>query len=161
MRPGYSALKANHYSSTPGNDNYRTGNAVFSEIGIDLAALMKDNRAYENTCAVRMSIALLKCKVVFEGRMKIKSGAFKGLKIEPGAKLLADALSKSTFGKPKYLSPATAPKEIGTKKGLVFFDRVIGYGGGHIDLIEPQSNTQVCHSDCYFVCKEVWFWELA
>ena len=83
--------------------------------------------------------------------------------IEPGAKLLADQLRKSLyFGKPViFTNPKNAAVQIGNKKGIIFFWKIVGYDGGHIDLISTTSRQQMCHSDCYFECKEVWFWEMA
>lgn len=42
-----------------------------------------------------MSVALIKSGVRFNGRLTIKSGDWKGKKIETGAKLLADQLSRA------------------------------------------------------------------
>jgi hypothetical protein len=56
--------------------------ALFKEIGWDD---LIDNDAYENTCAIRVSMALIKCGVTIpEGRMAIKNGPHKGKMLEPG-----------------------------------------------------------------------------
>jgi hypothetical protein len=162
MKPLYYTLKGNHYSSEPGSADYVSGEDLYKEMGYDLSALMAQNAGYANTCAARMSLALLKSGVSFTGRLKVKAGDHKGKLIEPGAKLLADQLyKKSVFGKATiFTDAASAAAKIGTKKGVVFFWKITGYDGGHIDLVEPATSTQVCHSHCYFNCKEVWFWEL-
>lgn len=79
--------------------------------------------------------------------------------IEAGAKLLADQLVKpSVFGRPEIIkNPTNILSELDNKQGVVFFWKITGYGGGHIDLIEPNL---VCHSNCYSGCKEIWFWPL-
>ena len=59
---------------------------MYQELGYDLVDLLKLNSGYKNTCATRMSVALLKAGVSIAGRLKIKSGK----SVEPGAKLLAD-----------------------------------------------------------------------
>ncbi|WP_335341476.1 T6SS effector amidase Tae4 family protein [Brenneria corticis] len=83
--------------------------------------------------------------------------------MEPGAKLLADQLYKdNVFGKAELYTDANqAARALRNRKGVVFFNAITNYGGGHIDLLEPLSdNMHQCHSDCFFNCKEVWFWEL-
>lgn len=161
MKPQYSSLKKNHYSSDPANSNYLSAKEVYSEAGYDLDKLIAQNPAYENTCAVRMSLALIKAGINFNGRLKIKSGPHKGKSIEPGAKLLADQLMKShIFGKPEIYKPPDFLKKIRNRKGVVLFWKITGYGGGHIDLIEVLNTVFICNSNCYMQSKEIWFWEL-
>ncbi len=114
-----------------------------------------------------MSLALIKFGVNFTGRLKIKDGPHKGKLIEPGAKLLADQLMKSTvFGKPEVYKPSefiknvTGRKGVPGRKGVVLFWKITGYGGGHIDLIDASNSAAVCNSNCYFNSKEIWFWPL-
>lgn len=157
MKPSFSMLKKNHYSS-----NIVSGYDLYKEIGYDYATLQQQNSGYINTCATRMSLALIKSGVKFDGRLTIKDGNWKGRKIEAGAKLLADQLSRpGVFGKPVIWRDSDKFKaELGNKKGVVFFWKITGYDGGHIDLIEPTTAGAICNSHCYFSCKEIWFWEL-
>jgi len=60
MKPTYQNLKKHHYSSEPSNDNYLSGAALYEEIGYKIDDLIKQNAGYANTCATRMSIALIK-----------------------------------------------------------------------------------------------------
>ncbi|BEN11805.1 hypothetical protein SMETP3_22930 [Serratia marcescens] len=163
MKPLYRQLKSSHYSSDYSSPGYLAAEAVYAEIGYELDTLLKQNPGYANTCAVRMSLALLKAGISFKGRLPIKKGAYKGKAIEPGAKLLADQLHRSSsFGKANiFFNAPDAEKGIGNKKGVVFFNKITNYDGGHIDLIEPENSLLTCHSHCYFNCKEVWFWELS
>jgi hypothetical protein len=162
MKPSYALLKGNHKSSDPFSSSYVAGPEIYSEIGYNYDTLIKQNPAYENTCAVRMSLALLKTGVIFTGRLPIKDGTLKGHSIESGAKLLADQLMrKDVFGKPELFKDASkASAKIGNRSGVVFFHKITGYGGGHIDLIDGLSAVQLCNSGCYFGAAEVWFWEL-
>lgn len=161
MKPTFQTLKSNHYSSEPGNKNYKSAADVYSEIGYKVEDLLKQNAGYANTCATRMSLALIKSGATFNGRLTIKLGSYKNKKIEPGAKLLADQLMQnSSFGKPEIINPTQGPATIGDRKGLILFWKITGYDGGHIDLIETSNKLQLCNSHCYFNCKEVWFWEL-
>ncbi len=161
MTPTYKKLRDHHYSSDHTRSGYVSAEDLYKEIGYTLEELVKQNAGYSNTCAVRVSLALLKAGVAFKGRLPVKAGPFKGKMIEPGAKLLADQLKlPSVIGKPKYLKPEDASAKIGMKRGVVFFWKIVDYGGGHIDLIETVTMEQQCNSNCYFSCKEVWFWEL-
>lgn len=57
MRPLYEQLKRQHYSSNHTRAGFASGEQVFSEIGYDYSTIIKQQPAYENTCAVRMSLA--------------------------------------------------------------------------------------------------------
>lgn len=163
MKPLYERLNNNHYSSTEETHNFLSRKELYKEIGYDDEVLIKESKAYKNTCATRMSLALIKSGVHFNGRLKIKSGPYKGRHIEPGSKLLADQLSREgVFGKPKIYKggPSELIAKLNGKKGVIFFWKLAGYGGGHIDLIEVDKFTEVCHSQCNFLCQEVWFWPL-
>lgn len=123
--------------------------------------LLQQDPGYENTCAVRMSLALIKSGVTFSGRLTIKDGPYKGRKIEPGAKLLADQLIRSdVLGRPIFVDVKKPIPALLGKKGIIFFWKIVGYGGGHIDLIELTETVVVCQSNCFFDCKEIWFWPL-
>ena len=68
MKPSYSKLKSHHYSSNENARNFVDAKLLYSEIGYSRASLLRQNRAYRNTCAVRMSLALLKAGVPFAAR---------------------------------------------------------------------------------------------
>lgn len=161
MKPTYSTLKSNHYSSNELATGFVDADQLFKEIGYEQKKLIAQNPGYVNTCAVRMSLALLKSGISIKGRLQIKSGALKGKFIEPGAKLLGDNLAlPHILGKPKVYSAENFLKSINGKKGIVLFWKITGYGGGHIDLIDVTNLTATCNSACYFASKEIWFWEL-
>ncbi|WP_338845603.1 T6SS effector amidase Tae4 family protein [Massilia sp. W12] len=161
MKLSYFSLKKYHYSSDKFSLAYVSGADLYHEIGYVQDDLIKQNAGYVNTCATRMSLALLKHGAPINGRLKVRVGKFKGRTVEPGAKLLADQLAKPDFlGKPQIYRTIEAPGKLVGKRGIVFFWKIEGYSGGHIDLIEPSNAAQVCHSACYFSAKEVWFWPL-
>ncbi|WP_374328433.1 T6SS effector amidase Tae4 family protein [Azonexus sp.] len=161
MNLSFASLKSNHYTSDIYRSDYVSGDTLYSELGYDQKALIKQNSGYQNTCATRMSLALIKSGVTIHGRLKIKGGTHKGQLFEPGAKLLADQLARpQVLGKPQVFKAADAPAKLAGKKGIVFFWKIDGYGGGHIDVIETTNGTQVCNSACYFSSKEIWFWPL-
>ncbi|WP_068638334.1 T6SS effector amidase Tae4 family protein [Thauera butanivorans] len=161
MKTTFATLKSNYYSSNELQGNYVSGADLYAEMGIDHDDLIRQNPAYVNTCAARVSLALLKSNVPFAGRLRIRKGPYEGRLIETGAKLLADQLAKpGVFGRPELLPPASAPSRLNGKKGVILFWKIAGYGGGHIDLIEPSTTGQVCNSGCYFQAQEIWFWPL-
>ncbi|WP_335341475.1 hypothetical protein [Brenneria corticis] len=81
MKPLYEQLKKHHYSSRGENPSFVASKDIYAEIGYDYTELIKENQSYQNTCAVRMSLALLKCNTSFQGRISIKKGPYKGKKL--------------------------------------------------------------------------------
>jgi len=118
---------------------------------------------WANTCAVRMSIALLDCGVRLHGRIPIKSGPLAGRSVEPGQNRLSDWLVRA-HGAPRIVTYDRAsthgPDELFGRRGIVSFMRLPGYPGGHIDLLDAQNGWLVCSRACYFDASEVRFWEL-
>lgn len=162
MKPIYAVLKSHHNSSEITSSSYLSAEGLYKEIGYDVNSLIKQSPGYANTCATRMSIALIKSSVSFIGRIKIKAGKYAGRSIEPGARLLADQLARpEVLSRPKiFTKPTDAPAYLMGKQGIIFFWKIVGYDGGHIDLVESSNSTQVCNSHCYFSCREIWFWQL-
>lgn len=148
-------------------NNYSSNKSVlkpelFKEIGWnDLI----NNDVYANTCAIRVSLALIKSGVTIpEGRMPIRAGTHRGKKIEPGQAKLSNILAmKSMLGKPEKFKSGEYEDGIGNRTGIVsFFHLVPGvYENGHIDLVAPQAGgSKRCASDCWWSSKEVWFWPI-
>lgn len=118
-------------------------------------------KAYEDTCAIRLSYALLLAGVHLPGaRMQAKAGKINGRYIEPGQAKLSNIL-KGIWGAPEvYASEASAEAGIGKRSGVVSFFRIRGGNGGHIDLIWTQYSFQNCARHCYFTAATIWFWPL-
>lgn len=101
MRPKFSALERNY----PKHDSIDTAQ-WFQEVGWDE---LINHSAYANTCAIRMSLALIKVSVPIHGRIAIKKGPFKGQRIEPGQASLSKMLSaNSLFGAPEKFERKSA-----------------------------------------------------
>ncbi|GAA5172770.1 T6SS effector amidase Tae4 family protein [Viridibacterium curvum] len=148
MKPSYAALKAaNFLSDTAATD----------------LALSASNPGSINKSALRMSLTLLECGLPFMGRLPVKTGRHQGKFVEPGTTRLAEQLSmRSILGKPEIFTDAEIAKyDLSYKRGVVFFEPITGYDGGHIDLLEPANATLLCSVYGYFNCKAIWFWELA
>jgi len=133
---------------------------LFREIGWDD---LIDNDVYANTCAIRVSLALIKSGVTIpDARMRIKAGTHRGKRIEPGQSKLSHILAKrSMLGQPEKFKTGEYESGIGTRSGIVsFFHLVPGvYENGHIDLVIPQAGgAKKCASQCWWSSREVWFW---
>jgi hypothetical protein len=155
MKPSFAALRQHYPRNT-------LQEALFTDIGwTDLIS----KPAYRDTCAIRMSVALLASGMSLpKARMKATAGKLKGRYIEPGQDKLSLIL-KRTWGKPEvYKGKLSARDGIGKRSGVVSFFRIHGGGtadGGHIDLIWPGINGfQQCARSCYFSASEIWFWPL-
>jgi hypothetical protein len=125
-----------------------------------------NNPAFLDTCAIRMSMALLGAGVALpSARMVASDGTLKGKRIEPGQARLSGIL-KRIWGAPEvFMGERGAHAGIGARTGVVSFFRIHGGGpsdGGHIDLIWPSDGGFFrCARSCYFSAVEIWFWPLA
>jgi Type VI secretion system (T6SS), amidase effector protein 4 len=138
-----------------------SGSALYESIGYPEYA---HHAMWENTCAIRMSLALLGAGIAISpGRISIKVGKYKGRFIEPGQARLSAFLVR-TIGQPeKYKGGTAARAGIGQRRGVISFYKL--WGGtdsqGHIDLIAADEWGQIlCSDDCYWSSVEVWFWPL-
>lgn len=156
MKPQFSTVKANFYPSQNVNQA-----ELFEEIGWgDLAG----KPAYVNTCAIRMSLALIKSGLTIPGRMRIKSGRNKGARIEPGQAKLSNILARPVYlGDPEKFKRLDAQDGIGVRSGIVsFFDinPQVETAQGHIDLVSQSAGRSLCGTSCFWLAKEIWFWPL-
>jgi hypothetical protein len=160
--PIYAALAASYprkrkYTGDGGMD----AAALYNSIGHPEYA---DNMYMQNTCAVRVSIALLGAGIQpAPGHMTIQAGKFKGKRIEQSQKRLSAFLEKR-LGKPEvYPSGYQASVKIGRRRGIVSFFHLNSATDdqGHIDLVEPAAgDTLQCMGACYWSAQKVWFWPL-
>jgi len=119
---------------------------------------------WENTCAVWVSVALVKSGVAISpGYLSIKANKHKGARIESRQRQLSEFLIKK-WGQPeKYAGGPAAKKGIGTRRGVISFFNLWGATDpqGHIDLVSPgEWNELQCVSDCFWRAVEVWFWPM-
>lgn len=154
MRPPFMVLRSNFASNKVVKKP-----ELFAELGWDDLIHKPE---YNNTCAVRISLALVKSGVPIRGRFIIKNGVYKGRMIEPGQSRLAKMLAEPAyFGTPEKFARKDAISSIGSRRGVVVFWNIPNYmdgRGGHIDIV-PGADS-VCGSDCYWNAKEIWFWPL-
>ncbi|GGY85984.1 T6SS effector amidase Tae4 family protein [Pseudoduganella plicata] len=120
-----------------------------------------DHKAYRDTCAIRMSYALLRADVALPGAtMLVKAGPAKGRHIEHRQAALSRIL-KRRWGAPEVFRNPDAQEGIAGRKGVVSFFKIQGGNGGHIDLVEAGAHGfAACARSCYFSAAVVWFWAL-
>ncbi len=156
----YSTLRTNFDSSNDFRWDYLGQKDLFEEIGWEAFV---GNPFYENTCAIRMSLALLKSGYeVTSGSHRILAGPYKGKRIEVNMAKLAKVLSEDHwFGKPETVTAPDVSAAIVARCGIIAFHRIPGFpGNGHIDLIDNSQASLRCASFCFFGAKEIWFWPL-
>jgi len=154
MKPTFMALQGNYYSrKTVKKDQ------LFAEIGWDDLIPKPE---YNNTCAVRVSLALIKCGITLRGRFVIKKGRHRGKLIEPGQARLAKMLAERPYlGPPETFARDDALRSIGSRRGVIAFWNIPDYmngRGGHIDIVT--SAHDACGSDCFWSARTIWFWPL-
>lgn len=152
MKPSYLLLRRLY----PRTDSRE---ALFGELGWND---LTNNMAYWNTCAIRMSVGLLRAGISLPGaRMQAKMGSIKGRWIERGQAKLSNIL-KRLWGQPEvYRNEKAARAGIGQRNGVISFFRIEGGDGGHIDLVSMGDHGFLdCARSCFFSAREVWFWPL-
>lgn len=137
---------------------------LYEEIGIGELA---GNPAYENTCGIRMSYALTRSGLFLKrGGLRINRGPYRGKRIEPGMRKLAEQLTELLGPPEEFRSEQAAKKQIGMRKGVIafFFDDNLPLLGaqGHIDLVWPnETGFYQCLGSCFFSPRgKIWFWPL-
>ncbi|PWF48807.1 T6SS effector amidase Tae4 family protein [Massilia glaciei] len=120
---------------------------------------LKAHKAFGDTCAIRMSVALNSAGVPVPGWLKVKAGPLKGKSIEPSQAKLSRWI-KASWGQPEiFKSEDAATRGIGNRTGVVSFWGVDGTAQGHIDLVKPDGNGfHSCAMSCFFKSREIWFW---
>lgn len=157
MRPMYASL----VSSYPSRQAVPPA-ALFEEIGWDQPSRSSSEA---DTCAVRVSLALVRAGARIPGRVNVSRGPFKGQRIEPLQTRLSLLLTHaSLLGRPEiYHGGALAEAGIGQRRGIVSYWRrdAGGRSEGHIDIVGPDAaETLGCGLVCYRDAADVWFWPL-
>jgi hypothetical protein len=118
---------------------------------------------WRNTCAVRMSLALLGAGMHFPTAfLKILAGKYRGQRIEIKQEVLANHLIE-LWGEPEKFGAALLRERVGDRRGVI---RFVGLWGpydpqGHIDLIcHDEYHRLACEGGHVYVhAVECWFWE--
>lgn len=157
MKPMFAVLKANHMG------HQVVAPQVYDAIGHPKLA---NEPAWANTCAIRMSIALIAAGMKIRtgpARLRINTGPHKGEQVEPSQRVLSDFLAKEIGQPEKYKNATSAKNTIAWRRGIVSFFQIHGGASrqGHIDLASVQDWPRLmCSGSCYWNSVEVWFWPL-
>ena len=129
------------------------------------------NPNFLNTCAIRLSLALLGAGFPNPGDWAIKAGKYKGRKIEIRQRKLSHWLVGQLGQPEKYESGREAETAIGARRGIVSFFNIYGdeRAQGHIAIVSSDRwgfyircghETDGTATGCYWTSREVWFWPL-
>lgn len=116
---------------------------------------------WHNTCAIRVSLALLGAGMTLPGGfLVVRAGKYKDRGIEIRQDVLADRLLQA-LGEPEKFGAALMRERVGMRRGVIRFVQLWGPFDpqGHIDLVAPdQWNRIQCEGVCYWHAVECWFW---
>jgi len=126
---------------------------------------------FYNTCAIRMSLALLGAGYPNSGRWPIKAGKYKGRSIETRQRALSAWLVRKVGQPVKFKSGQEAERAIGSQQGIVSFFSIYGDQNpqGHIAIVSRDrwgrylrcgNEIDGTATGCYWSSREVWFWPL-
>ena len=129
-----------------------------------------DDLNFRNTCAIRLSLALLGAGFPSPGTYPVMAGKFRGRMIETSQRKLSNWL-KGQLGTPQvFKGGREAEKQIGSRHGIVSFFNLDGPNDrqGHIDIVmlDRWGRYLRCGSNnddaggCYWSAVAVWFWPL-
>lgn len=92
---------------------------------------------FYNTCAIRMSLALLGAGYPNPGRWPIKAGKYRGRSIETRQRALSAWLVRQVGQPVKFKSGQEAERTIGSQQGIVSFFSIYGDQNpqGHIAIV--------------------------
>jgi hypothetical protein len=130
-----------------------------------------NNPNFYNTCAIRMSLALLGAGFPNPGLWLIKAGKYKGRAIETRQRSLSHWLIRQLGQPEKFKSGPEAERGIGTRRGIVSFFSIYGDNNpqGHIAIVAKDrwgmylrcgNEIDGMGTGCYWTSREVWFWPL-
>lgn len=129
------------------------------------------NPNFYNTCAVRMSLALLGAGFPNPGTYPVKAGKYKGRAIETRQRNLSHWLVRYLGHPEKFASGMDAERKIGHRHGIVSFFSIYGdqRPQGHIAIVAKDRwgvylrcghEIDGTPTGCYWSSREVWFWPL-
>jgi len=126
---------------------------------------------FYNTCAIRMSLALLGAGYANPGEWPIKAGKYKGRAIETQQRRLSAWLTRHIAQPEKFNGGQEAERAIGDRRGIVSFFSIYGDAlpQGHIAIVAKDrwgrylrcgNEIDGTATGCYWSSREVWFWAL-
>jgi hypothetical protein len=126
---------------------------------------------FDNTCAIRLSLALLGAGFPNPGTYPVRAGKYKGRAIETKQRKLSHWLAQQLGQPAKYKGGPAAKDGIGARHGIISFFKLHGQtdNQGHIDIVMQDrwgyyrcghENEDSKIYSCYWDSVDVWFWPL-
>jgi hypothetical protein len=126
---------------------------------------------FSNTCAIRLSLALLGAGFPNPGDWPVLGGKYKGRAIETRQRRLSNWLVRDLGQPEKYASGQDAESKIGARHGIISFFSIYGDANpqGHISIVSRDrwgvymrcgNEIDGTPTGCYWSSREVWFWPL-
>jgi hypothetical protein len=129
------------------------------------------NVGFANTCAIRLSLALLGAGFPNPGTYPVKAGKYKGRAIETKQRPLSHWLVRHLGEPERFASGTQAEAKIDNRHGVVSFFSIYGdeRRQGHISIVAKDrwgmylrcgNENDGTATGCYWSSREVWFWPL-
>jgi hypothetical protein len=128
------------------------------------------NGNFANTCAIRLSLALLGAGFPNPGLYPVKAGKYKGRMIETQQRKLSNFLVRQLGQPEKYKNGQAAEKAVGARHGIISFFQLHGPEDrqGHIaivavgkwDVVRCGLESEYSPTNCYWSSVDTWFWPL-
>lgn len=126
---------------------------------------------FQNTCAIRLSLALLGAGFPNPGNWPVPGGRYKGRAIETRQYRLSNWLARHLGQPEKFKSGTEAEEKIGSRRGIISFFNIYGDSNpqGHIAIVAKDrwgmyircgQEIDGTPTGCYWTAREVWFWPL-
>lgn len=130
-----------------------------------------NNPNFYNTCAIRLSLALLGAGYSNPGKWPIKAGKYKGRAIETSQHKLSNWLTRQIGQPERFDSGPKAEAVVGNRRGIVSFFSIYGddQPQGHIAIVSRDrwgsylrcgNEIDAMTTGCYWSSREVRFWVL-
>ena len=134
---------------------------LFSELGGEWPGLV-DNPSYQNTCAIRMSVALAANGYKISGKYKEAvsgSGQALILRVKTMHSLVTSIFGQSSWGMSKNPGTKISPDDLPARSGIICFQANWSDATGHFDLWDGAgfvgSGSVDAISDGFSI--EIWF----
>jgi hypothetical protein len=150
----------------PRKADYPSRTELYTYLGWSKIKPMMESKEWENTCAIRVSVCLIRCGMTFNtppiGAMVQNSCPDKKLRGQAvilGFKRMAEIL-KAKWGDPEVVKPVSVAT-MNDKKGMVVFWKLNGGYPGHIDLLRDTKAGEEFEGEygsAAYEAESGWYW---
>lgn len=147
--------------------NMPTKDQLFQQLGGGWPALI-GNKSYDNTCTIRLSVALIGAGQPIPSDLAQADGGHKDaqgrdmiVKVPTAKRLLERLLGPSTWGTSKTVGADISDGLIPVWTGILLYLVPNGDASGHVDLWDKEHCTIDCHNAFARAASSVELWRLA